>query len=313
MSQTNGSETSLDLRTDSTLASSFEINEQLSRALERWLSGLEKLSDDPLPAQLAVMPMLPRASKLHRSIVLLCAAGHGENALMLLRALQELALNARYIAQDPLSDRAERWVQFSVADRYEFLQTFLEDPDFAESRARVDPNDPTIIEVQRLADDAQERFHFWRTRDPNGKLRRLRPWAGVDTTTGRDITIRRISQLVGWESEYRTLYSMASRYVHAGLQSVEHHVHFDEQSRVQLSAAPGLEHVDLVLTEAYPYVLSIAGEWCNVLRAPDVFWDDFRRLRSAYAGWYAERIGEQEATAKLTRLLDQKPFVPSNG
>ena len=227
----------MDLRTESSLAPYFQLNEGLSQALEHWLTDLEKLSHDPLPAQLAILPIFPKSIKLHRSTMLLCAAGHGEDALVLLRVIQELALVARYITQEPHSDRAERWVQFSVVARYESLQTYLEDPDFADSRARVDPEDPTITEVVRLANEAQDRFQFWRTRRASdGRLLRVRPWAGTDPNTGRDITVARISEIVGWHSEYRTLYRLASLYVHAGLHGVEGHVRRREPGQAECGA-----------------------------------------------------------------------------
>ena len=55
---------------------------------------------------------------------------------------------------------------------------------------------------------------------------------------------------------------------------------FGDENRVKLSAAPTTEHVELVLAESYPYLLSIAGEWCKVLGAPVHLWQAFYRLRA---------------------------------
>lgn len=133
----------------------FAVTTRLADVLHTFFANtrIRVTGEDLSPAQAVAFYAIAKATKTYRAVLILRREGCPEDAMILLRSLFELALEFRYIAQDPESDRACRWLDYEWVTKYEFHKTISTDPLFAGYRERA-PSSTENATANRVEDDA---------------------------------------------------------------------------------------------------------------------------------------------------------------
>lgn len=189
------------------------------------------------PAQACSLFALVKGLGTHRAITSLCRRGYGLDAGILLRSLFELALDSRYISQEPWGDRPLRWMDFDWVERYELDRRF---PDVEPTSSADDPDSyNTIDEIQKQARRVQAKWGFWRKERDDRSLRRpAGHWSGMNRF--------QLAEEVGWESIYKTLYRMMSQTVHSSPRSANNYLKHSTGT-ISLREYPGQDWIREVL------------------------------------------------------------------
>jgi hypothetical protein len=250
----------LDLRQDPELAPWFDRCERLETCLAGfWHKNVAVMNEGVAPSQVMLLFALFKAHKTHRAIVVLCRAGYGEDALVLLRSLLELAIQARYMARDPLGERGERWLAYNAVTRYEANRVIQTDPYFEETGKDVLGDTALQQEIEEAARHAQKSYRFWQ-KDKDGVLSYPKNWYGM--------SVKALAKEVGWESHYNIVYSHGSVPVHSSIRATDYYFESVAPSAVRGLAEPSSKQVRWILLSSFDYLHSIARDWCRVWKPP---------------------------------------------
>jgi hypothetical protein len=168
---------------------------------------------------------------------------------MLLRTLLELAIDVRYIEQDPGEDRGQRWLDYDWVTRYEYGRTALKSslPDFDDVRAQIQQHPEVQQHIESEAHLVQQCWRFWRS-EKNGDLIGPGNWHGL--------SIRQIAKKVGWELSYELVYSQTSLLTHTNVRAADDYlVETGVDDATRMNAAPGDNYVERVLRTAPGYFM----------------------------------------------------------
>ncbi len=258
----------LDLSSQPTLAKLFELNEQLSGLLRYFWTTTELTTamGDLAPSQRVMMFFIAKAHKTHRATIILSRAGYGGDAMMLMRSLFEMAVEARYITEDPLSPIALRWLHFDYIERSKFYHIVKNDPEFAEYHQALEADAELGKTIEDGAKKAEQLWQFSKYR-PH--------WSGM--------SLAKIAEQVGFKYHYKTVYKLSSTIVHSSVRAANQYLVPLESGAPKVNIDPNDDRVNIVLAYAFASFYCVSACWCKVIRPPKkldtllkAHWDEFQ-------------------------------------
>jgi len=180
---------------------------------------------------------LAKAYKTLQAILLLCKAGYGQDAGILLRSLFNLTVNVLYINKDPVN-RAKRYIGYGNILRQKIAKT----PTLSDIMGKLD--ECTLNEIDREVERAKETYKYNRS-----------GWS--------DKSIKDMAKEVGLESGYDTAYVLMSSIEHSDARSADHYVSIGPTG-VTLDPSPSTRYIRENLLTAAPLMLIMVDQWKDV-------------------------------------------------
>ena len=189
----------------------FGFNEELRKIVD---DVMDKEFHKITPKVALTTFALGKAYKTHGATLLLCLQGYGEDAAILTRSLFDLSITLLYILEDPTNKRVLRYFHYDSIIRkrmYDYAQTV---PTFAklfeDRKLHPKPGDTTIDEVEKYAKLAQKKHNYGRM-----------GWS--------DKPIRQMTEEVGREGDYKTVYYLQSNISHSAVRTMNDYVKADDK------------------------------------------------------------------------------------
>lgn len=145
-----------------------------------------------------------RACTIASEVLHLLRGGFGDGASARYRTIHELAVVMDIIGSDEAHDLAERYLDFSIVERYTDMMGFQQNAE-ALGYAHFSPDEVAEIEQDYQSVLARRGQQF----------RRRNQWAAPLFPPGRDIQFHMLEQLVG-VAHKRPHYRLANHFIHAG-------------------------------------------------------------------------------------------------
>lgn len=161
-------------------------------------------ADRPITSCEVLFLLHGRACTVASEVLHLLRGGFGDGASARHRTIHELAVVMDIIGSDEAHDLAERYLDFSVVERYDDMLGFQRNAE-ALGYAPFSPDEVAEVEQEYQAVLARRGQQF----------RRRNQWAAPLFPPGRDIQFVMLEQLVG-VTHKRPFYRLANHYIHAG-------------------------------------------------------------------------------------------------
>ena len=157
--------------------------------------------------------VLAKAFKTHEAILLLCRNGYGEDAFMLARTLFELGVMSSYILQDSTEKRLMRYMEHDWVTRKEMY-------DYVGSKDELLEQLNKQVEERELDQDVLQ--------EVNQEYERVVAEYGFKPKTGwSDKSIAKMSEDIGREDMYTTVYRLQCTVSHTNARSMNEYVRED--------------------------------------------------------------------------------------
>jgi len=263
----------------------FAVNVRLSKLIESLLRNyvFDVPTEGLPPVRAMLLLAMGKGYKTHRAMLILAQRGYGEDASILLRTLFELAVDARYVAQAPRSERALRWLDYDWVERYELYRVPVSDPFLRDLKSAVEAGDSTPVEVKRQAARVQREWGFWRKELPNGELLHPKSWSG-DSVAG-------LAKQVGWGSIYNTLYKLTSMLVHHSPRTANGYLERVGDRFIRVKVSADIQGLDAVLPAGFDFLHAIILAWHQLSPLPKEIESVRQEIASEYERKMTEHVG----------------------
>lgn len=191
----------------------FTFNERLHSLAEKMLETEIHDVNDKVFFEAFV---IGKAFKSYEAVLLLCHNGFGEDAFVLTRTLFELMITNAYILQDDTEEMLMRYMHYDWVTRkemYDYLVTKPEILKHLNESAALDQNASTVSEVDTGYKKAVAKYQYKRG-----------SWS--------DKSIKGMSQAVGREDMYSTVYRLQCTMGHTNARSMNEYVSNEGQESI---------------------------------------------------------------------------------
>jgi hypothetical protein len=187
------------------------LNNELDALLDNKLASGLNYSE---PKQLFTTFIIAKGRRTHEAIVLLCKNGFGEDAFMLSRTLFELMIIFLYILADKTDQRLTRYMEYDHITRKKLYDHIATKPELLKDKRAT----PEVFQrIQTAYDEVKENYE--------------KPF------TWSDKSIAKMSEEVGREEAYRTVYKLQCILSHSESRSINEY--FKEESDGSLAIDVG--------------------------------------------------------------------------